>query len=358
MKTLRFQEYGEPADVLRLEDAAVPSPRGGQIRVRVHACGLNPADWYLCRGLFAGDLPRGVGLDVSGTVEAIGEGVTDVRVGDRVLGVPDFRGFPSAGAADEAALAVWTPVPEGLDLVDAAALPMAVETAYRCLDILGVAAGRTLLVYGAGTVIGFAAVQMALMRGARVIAAAGDTFAGGLSALGAEVTSYGDGMVERVLDIGGGKPDLILDAGPISGVLPDLVTIVGGDGRRILTVSNHGPAAGELGVRDSFTSELRYDVLGEFAKLAAEGRFTVPVARTFPLEEWREALDLSLSGHAHGKLVLLPAGRTRQGLTPLRRESGSPFSACLLPTAPQSLHGGVLRADSVVASEPTASDGD
>jgi NADPH:quinone reductase-like Zn-dependent oxidoreductase len=308
MKTLCFHKYGEPTDVLRLEEVAVPSPRAGQIRVRVHACGLNPADWALCRGLFAGDLPRGVGLDVSGTVEAVGEGVTDVHIGQHVLGVPDFRGFPSAGASDEAILAVWTPVPQGLDLVDAAALPMAIETACRSLDILAVAAGRTLFVYGAGTMIGFAAVQMALMRGTRVIAAAGDTFAGRLRALGAEVTPYGDEMVERVLAIGGGAPDLILDAGPISEVLPDLLRIAGGDGRRVVTVSNHGPVAEELGARNSFEGELRYNVLEDFAKLAAQGRFTVPVARTFPFEEWREALALSLSGHAHGKIVLLPSG--------------------------------------------------
>ena len=310
MKTLRFHGYGEPADVLRLEQVAVPSPRAGQIRVRVHACGLNPADWALCRGLFPGDLPRGVGLDVSGTVTAVGEGVTDVQAGQRVLGVPDFRGFPSAGASDEAVLAVWTPVPQGLDPVDAAALPMAVETACRSLDLLAVAAGQTLFVYGAGTTIGFAAVQMALLRGARVIAAAGDTFAGRLRALGAAVTPYGNDMVERVPGIGAGAPDLILDAGPISGVLPDLVRIAGGDGRRVLTISNHGPDAEELGVRNSFAAGLRYDVLGDFAKLAGEDRFTVPVARTFLLEEWREALDLSLSGHAHGKLVILPAGAT------------------------------------------------
>jgi len=307
MSTLRFHRYGEPTDVLSLEQAAIPSPGAGHIRVRVHACGLNPADWALCRGLFAGDLPRGVGLDVSGTVDALGVGVMDVNVGDPVLGVPDFAGYPSAGAADYAILSVWTPVPQGLDLVEAAALPMAIETAYRCVDMLGVTAGRTLLVYGAGTVIGFAAVQMALMRGARVIATAGETFAGDLRALGAEVTPYGRGMVERVLEIGGGVPDLIFDAGPISGVLPDLVRIAGGDAGRVLTVSNHGPAAEALGVRHSF-SALRYDVLGDFAKLAAEGRFKVPVARTFRLDDWREALDASQSGDAHGKLMLLPAG--------------------------------------------------
>ena len=312
MKTLRFHEYGEPADVLRLDEVAVPDPRPGQIRVRVHACGLNPADWALCRGLFPGNLPRGIGLDVSGTVEAIGEGVTDVCIGQGVLGVPDFRGFSSAGLSEEAVLAIWTPLPPGLDLVDAAALPMAIETACRSLDILAVAAGHTLFVYGAGTMIGFAAVQMALMRGAQVIAAAGETFAGHLRALGVKVTPYGDGMVDRVLAIGGGPPDLILDAGPISGVLPELFRIAGGDGKRVVTVSNHGPVAKELGMRNSFEGELRYNVLGDFAKLAAEGQFSVPIARTFAFKNWREALDLSLSGKAHGKLILLPAGATAE----------------------------------------------
>ncbi len=310
MMTIRFDRYGEPLDVLRLEEAAVPNPGGGHIRVRVHACGLNPADWALCRGLFATKLPRGIGLDVSGTVDAIGEGVTDVRVGDPVLGVPDFRGYEAAGASDFAILNVWAQVPKGLDLVDAAALPMAVETACRGIDILGVSTGQTLLVYGAGTMIGFAAVQMALLRGARVIAAAGQIFAGRLRAFGATVTPYGEGMVERVREICGGAPDLILDAGPISDVLPDLARVAGDDGHRIVTISNHGPVAERLGVRNSFGGGLKYNVLEEFAKLAATGRFTIPVSRTFRLDEWQEAVKISLSGRAQGKLVLIPSGET------------------------------------------------
>ena len=115
-------------------------------------------------------------------------------------------------------------------------------------------------------------------------------------------------MVQRVLEIASGTPDLVFDAGPISGVLPDLIRIAGGDAGRVLTVSNHGPAAETMGVHTSFESGLRYDALAHFAKLAAEGRFVVPVARTFPLEDWREALDVSQSGHARGKLVLLLAG--------------------------------------------------
>jgi NADPH:quinone reductase-like Zn-dependent oxidoreductase len=115
---------------------------------------------------------------------------------------------------------------------------------------------------------GFAAVQMALMRGANVIATAGDTFAGRLRDLGAKVTPYGDGMVERVREIAGGAPYMVLHTAQVTGVLLDLT-------------------------------------LGHFAQLAAQGRFAVPVARTFGLEDWREALDLSLNRRAHGKLVLL-----------------------------------------------------
>lgn len=228
------------------------------------------------------------------------------------MGVPDFRSYPTAGAADYAILSVWAQVPDGLDLVDAAALPMVVETACRCLDILSVSNGQTLVVYGAGTMIGFGAVQMALIRGARVIAIAGETFTPQLRALGAAVTPYGDGMVERTLELAGGVPDLIFDAGPISGVLPELVRLAGGDPRRVLTVSNHGPAADQLGVGNSFAGDLRYNVLGDFARLAAQGRFKVPIARTYPLENWRDALAASLTGHAHGKLMLLRSGTAAQ----------------------------------------------
>jgi NADPH:quinone reductase-like Zn-dependent oxidoreductase len=310
MNAIRFHDYGEPADVLRLERAEVPSPEPGRIRVVVHACGLNLADWALCRGLFPGKLPRGIGLEVSGTVDALGEGVTDVSIGDLVLGSADYAGGYSAGAADRAIMNNWARVPAGLDPVQAAALPMAVETAYRSLEGLRVTAGHTLMVHGAGTMVGFAAVQIGLIRGARVFATAGETHADRLRALGATVTSYGDGMAERVLEAASGPVDLILDTAPSSGALPDLVRIAGADPRRVLTISDVGAAA-ELGVRTSFDADmeprLRYDVLGEYAQRAADGRFTIPVAATFPLEQWRAALELGAGGHPRGKLVLLPA---------------------------------------------------
>jgi NADPH:quinone reductase-like Zn-dependent oxidoreductase len=85
---------------------AIPEPGAGRIRIRVHACGLNPADWALCRSLFPGNLSRGIGLEMSGMVDAMGESVTDVAVGDLVLGMADFAGYPSAPASDYAIMNV------------------------------------------------------------------------------------------------------------------------------------------------------------------------------------------------------------------------------------------------------------
>jgi NADPH:quinone reductase-like Zn-dependent oxidoreductase len=303
----------------------------------VHACGLNPADWALCRGLFQRDLPRGVGLDVAGTVDALGDGVTDVAVGDRVVGSADYAGYPSAGASDFAILERWARVPASLDLVQAAALPMAIETAYRHLTLLDVKAGQTIIVNGGGTMMGFAVVQMALLRGACVIATAGQTYAARLGAIGAKVTPYGEGMAERILKLTEGPIDLALDtaphaadpaflrklmsgatsasedAAPVEGGLPELVKAVGGDARRVVTMSD-GKSAVRLGVRTSFDL-LRdaaknppppYNALAEFVQRAAEGTFTIPIARTFALDAWRTALDLSEGKRAGGKLVLLP----------------------------------------------------
>ena len=307
MRTVRFHQYGEPAEVLHLEETAVPAPDPGRVRVAVHACGLAPADWALCRGLFAGQLPRGIGIDVSGIVNALGQGVTGVAVGDLVFGTADWAGAATAGASDRAIMDRWFAVPPGLDPAPAAALPMALETAYRSLTQLGLSAGQTFLIHGAGSTVGYAAVQIALIRGARVIATAGETYAQRLRDLGATVTSYGDGLAERVAALGQGPVDLVLNTAPAGGALPDLVRIAGGDPKRVLTISDFA-AAEKLGVRSGLHEDPtpRFGEFPEFAQLAADGQFTVPIAGTFPLEDWRAAMEISLSGQARGKLLLLP----------------------------------------------------
>jgi NADPH:quinone reductase-like Zn-dependent oxidoreductase len=223
MRTVRYHQYGAPGDVLHLETVPVPDPGPGRIRVAVHACGLAPADWALCRGLFPGSLPRGIGCDVSGTVDAVGDGVTGVKICDVVFGTADWAHCSSAGASDRAVMNRWFRVPDGLDLVQAAALPMTVDTAFWHLNALGFDPEKTILIHGAGTTIGFAAVQIALLRGMRVIATAGETY--------------------------------------------------GGDPKRVLTISDFAAAA-ELGVRDTFHEDRSNPVeaLPEFGQLAAAGR--------------------------------------------------------------------------------------
>ncbi|MET8556763.1 NADP-dependent oxidoreductase [Streptomyces sp. NPDC004959] len=315
MKALQFDRFGSP-DVIVLRDVPRPEPGAGQIRIAVRACGLTPADWHLVDGLLADHLPplpRGLGLEVAGTVDALGEGVTGVQAGDRVFGPAAFDG-PTAGAAEYAVMPAWACVPEGLSAERAAALPVAAETAWRALDGLGVQPGELLLVHGAGTTVGEAAVRLALHRGVRVIATAGPTRAAALGEIGAQVTSYGEGMAARVGQLTSGPVDRALDAtptggridradqaSPAGGSLPTLIELTG-DPDRVLTVSDFAAAA-ELGVRIS--AELRYDRMDEFARLAGEGILVVPVARTYTLDRIQEAARLSQSRRPGGKLVVV-----------------------------------------------------
>lgn len=319
-RAIRFHATGEPLEVLREEQVVVPDPPAGRIRVRTLATGLNPADWELCRGFMPGALPRGIGYDVAGIVEAVGEGVDRgaARVADVVFGTADFVNEPSAGAAEAVILNAWSHVPEGLDPVRAATLPMVVQTAAWTLEVMDLQPGATLLVHGAGGMVGYDAVQMALTRGVTVIATAGPTFASDLEGFGALVTGYGDGMTDRVRSLTAGDDvNLVLDtARPSGGVLHELIALAGGDPRRVMTISNHDEARA-LGARVNL-DERRPGLtpltvlMARYASLVAQGAFRLPIARSFPFERWRDAVGLSLSGYPHGKVVLLPTGHRQE----------------------------------------------
>jgi NADPH:quinone reductase-like Zn-dependent oxidoreductase len=125
----------------------------------VHAAGVNPVDWKMRSGMMGGDLPQTTGREIAGVVDELGDGITDVAPGDKV-------GFAAGGggAAELALLADYAPIPPSLDFAGAASLPVAVETAVRTLDLLGVGAGGTILVNGAAGAAGSAAVQIAHSR--------------------------------------------------------------------------------------------------------------------------------------------------------------------------------------------------
>lgn len=316
MKALQFDRFGSP-DVIVLREVPKPEPGPGQIRIAVRACGLTPGDWAVVDGLLADQLPplpRGLGVEVAGTVDALGEDVIGVEIGDRVFGPAAFDG-PTAGAAEYALMAVWAHIPVGVTAEQAAALPMAAETAWHALDDLGVQPSELLLVHGAGSTVGEAAVRLALHRGVRVIATAGPTRAAALGEIGALVTGYGDGMAERVAALAGGRVDRALDtaptggridrahqAGPGGGSLSSLIELTG-DPDRVLTVSDFAAAA-ELGTRIT-QIEMRYDRMSEFARLAGEGVLVVSVARIYTLDQIQEAAKLSQSRRPGGKLMLV-----------------------------------------------------
>jgi NADPH:quinone reductase-like Zn-dependent oxidoreductase len=317
MRALQFDRFGSP-DVLVLREVTTPEPGTGQIRIAVRACGLNPADWANVAGLFADRLPpppRGLGLEVSGVVDAVGQGVTGVEIGDRVFGPVPYDG-PTAGAAAYALMTSWARLPGGVTDEQAAALPMAADTALHALDDLGVRPGELLLVHGAGSTVGEAAVRLALHRGVRVIATSGSAKAAALREAGATVTGYGEGMSERVTALAAGRIDRALDAtptggradrpgqaGPAGGSLPALIALTGNPDL-VLTISDFAAAA-ELGTRAT-RIDMRFDRLDEIAGLAGSGVLTVTIARTFTLEAIQEAAGLSRSGRPGGKLILLP----------------------------------------------------
>nr|WP_249780634.1 NADP-dependent oxidoreductase [Bradyrhizobium sp. dw_78] len=188
MKAAQFSRFGGP-EVLEIVDLPDPHPGPGQIRIAVHAAGINATEWKLRKGVlsFGAGLPQTTGRDVAGVVDEVGKGVTDVAVGDRVFGVSD----DGAGAAELALLTYRAPIPPSLGFVDAAGLPVALETATRSLDALGVGRGISLLINGAAGGIGSTAVQLAVARGARVIGTASTANHGYLRLLGAEPVTYG-----------------------------------------------------------------------------------------------------------------------------------------------------------------------
>ena len=298
MKAVRFSRFGGP-EVLEIVDLPDPHPGPGQVRIAVRAAGVNPSDWKKRQGLMDPELPQTMGYEAAGVVDELGEGVADVAAGDRVFG------FSADGAAQAelAVLAWYAPIPPSLDFAAAAALPSAVETATRALDQLGVGSRGTLLINGASGSVGSAAVQLAVARGARVIGTASPASHDYLRSLGAEPVAYGEGLAGRVRALAPGGVDLALDVAG-SGVLPELIELAGGAGH-VITVADFAGAR-EHGVRFSTGDAGRaVHALGEIGQLIESGRFSLPVARTFPLSQVAEAHRVSEHGRVRGKLVLL-----------------------------------------------------
>ncbi|MET1075597.1 MAG: NADP-dependent oxidoreductase [Umezawaea sp.] len=306
MFALQYSEFGPPG-VLSVGEAVEPHAGPGEIRVAVRATGVTPVDALVRSGLPAGRPPLAwphiPGVDASGVVDEVGEGVTGVAVGDAVFGLVDIARLGGA-AAEFAVLKAWAAKPDALSWEEAGGAATSVETATRTLDRLGVTAGTTLLVEGAAGGVGTVAVQLAVARGATVIGTASERNHALLAGLGAVPTTYGPGLADRVAALAPGGVDAVLDIAG-SGSLSDLVAIAGTPDH-VVTIKDFG--APKLGVVLSHTGPggdtPAYGGLAAAAALATEGRFTVPLHAVLPLASGPEAHEMSASGHARGKIVL------------------------------------------------------
>jgi NADPH:quinone reductase-like Zn-dependent oxidoreductase len=303
MRAERIHAFGGP-DVLRLEEVQTPQPGPGELLVRVHAAGVNPADWKMREGKYGHpQLPSILGRDFSGVIESLGPDVKMFRVGESVFGCAAEK----SGSYAEFAIAPVSQVaekPDGLDHVQAAALPIAALTAWQALfDRAQLQAGQRILIHAAAGGVGTFAVQLAKWKGAYVIGTASAQHLNFVHRLGAdEVIDYQASRFEEVA----GPVDVVLDA--IAGDTQERSWRVLKPGGILVSLlqppsEQAAAAAGARGALLRFDSS-RSDELARIGDLVAAGRIKVIIEKVLPLSEAAKAHQLSQAGHAVGKIVL------------------------------------------------------
>ncbi|GEL99551.1 putative oxidoreductase [Cellulomonas terrae] len=304
--------YGGP-EVLRLVDVDPGDPGPGNVLVEVRAAGINPTDWKGYAGLYGtnpANLPMRLGYEVSGVVSAVGPSVRWLSPGDEIIA---WR--VSGGYADRLVVSEQVTVrrPANLDWPAAAGLLLAGATAVHTLSATGTRDGDVVLVHGGSGGVGRMVVQLAVLRGAQVIATASPQHHDDLRDLGATPVAYGDGLLDRVHEAARhtGAVTVAIDAVGTDEALDTSVAVVS-DRNRIATIAGFA-RAGELGIKalgggpgaDPGTA-VREAARAQLAELASDGTLDVRVARTYPLADVAEAHRDGIAGRSAGKLVLVP----------------------------------------------------
>jgi NADPH:quinone reductase-like Zn-dependent oxidoreductase len=303
MRAVRFHDYG-PASVLVVDEVDRPEPKAGEVLIQVHAAGVNPVDWKLRAGYIRQympvTLPHTPGLDVAGTVVAVGDGVSGFAVGDRVFG----RGSGTYAEYAVASVETIAQIPEGVSFEQAATLHVGGVTAWLGLFDSGhLEAGQRLLVQGGAGGVGSIAVQLGHWKGAYVIATASPANVEFVRSLGAdEVIDYtsvkvADAVhdVDVVLDtVGGEVTEQSWSALKPGGIL---VTVVGGADADV---------AAARGVRTEAVGHpaATRPYLERLGALVASGALRPEIQRTFPLDQAAEAHTASETGHGRGRILL------------------------------------------------------
>jgi NADPH:quinone reductase-like Zn-dependent oxidoreductase len=309
MKAVRFHETGGP-EVLRYEDADQPVPGAGEVRIQVAGSAFNPADGGI-RGGFLPipvTLPHVPGYDVSGTIDALGDGVDGLTVGENVVGFIPMNADGSAAQYVVAPATALVKAPVRIPLPDAAGLPSVALTASQALFEAGeLKAGQLVLINGAGGPVGGYAVQLAKRAGAYVIATASPRSSEIVKAAGADEII--DHTATSVLDAVTEPVDVLLNLAPIT---PDgftaLVTRVRDGGVVVSTtptVTTPGDEERKVRAATIFVHP-DADVLSNLVALIDSGDLHVEIARRVPLSELPAIHQQADAGQIHGKVVAVP----------------------------------------------------
>ncbi|ACU75359.1 Alcohol dehydrogenase GroES domain protein [Catenulispora acidiphila DSM 44928] len=309
MQAVRYHDYGDHTQLV-LEEVPTPDPGPGQVLLKVVATSFNPADAALRAGylreMLPLELPHTPGVDVSGTIAALGADVTGWDVGAAVAG---FLPLNAAGAAAEYVLApaeVLAAIPDGVDPVDAAALPAVGLTAWQALfEHASLTAGQRVLINGAGGAVGSYAVQYAHQAGAEVTATAAPRSADRVHGHGADhVIDYTATPVHQAAE---GTFDVVLNLAPTTPEDTDALAALTADGGVFVTATTaptSEPGRGVRVVRMAVRSDAAQ--LADLLAQAAAGTLRIDIANRRPLAELPDIHARADQGTLGGKTVITP----------------------------------------------------
>ena len=302
-KAVQFDTYGD-VNVLHVVEVPRPTPGPGEVVVRVKAAGINPGEAKIRQGLldarWPATFPSGEGSDLAGTIDEVGPGVREWKLGDDVIGFTDNRASQAEYVVVEAAH--LTAKPAAVPWEVAGGLFVAGATAYAAVHAVELKTGDVVAVSGAAGGVGSIAVQLATLARATVIGIASAANHAWLRDRGAIPVAYGDGLADRLR---GAADHLDAFIDTVGGGYADLAIELGVAPRRIDTIADFG--AGErLGVKvDGNAAGASAKTLAYLAGLVADGTIVIPV-ETYPLAEVQAAYRELERGHTRGKIVLLP----------------------------------------------------
>lgn len=311
MRAIAVDQFG---DTPTLHDLPLPEPGEGEVLIAVRAAGVNPFDWKVIQAPMGEKaqyhFPFILGFDAAGVVERVGAGVSDLKAGDALFGMirKPFFGEGTYAEYVTAPASVVARKPASLTFEQAAAVPMPALTALISIDTLRIASGETLLIAGATGGVGSYAVQLAARRGAHVIATALPEDAEYMRDLGAaETIDYkSTGLLEAVRAAHPEGIEAVLDLVSGADALGRIATVLKKGGRLATTLyAADEPAFAAKGITAAnIVNQPSRQLLDRLVQMIDAGKLTVPLQKTFPLEQAPEAIGQSRSGHVRGKLVL------------------------------------------------------